>query len=160
MLTRDENALPSHYHTVLVLGLVLLFQSRIFRRGDVHGSPTGRRSSNSTEPLAGTLVTCFCGLDIPDVGLQNVPPAADAHLSKIGHGILRFDKTYAMDISIYSPDSQVAERRRKHTPSSADLRAHSYASSSSFSRIGSAPIMYQAHSPIMAPACPRSAAPV
>jgi hypothetical protein len=35
------------------------------------------------------LVTLVCGLDVPDVRLEGIPTAANAHLGEVTNGILR-----------------------------------------------------------------------
>lgn len=167
--TRRASSAPgipaSHYDALfLLLAPVALFYFLVSRRPDLHGCPAAHSSSDRSQALFRTLVASIGSLDVPDIGFEDIPPAANAHLGKVAHGVLCLDIACISAVSdLYTPVYDVQKKKKKkkgNLPSSAERRAHSYASSSSFSRIGSAPTMYHAQRPIMAAAWPRSAAPV
>ena len=150
----------SHYDALLVV-LGALGHLAVARGSHIHrrASATDGRL-NDCQALLRPFVPGVCGLDVPYVGFQYVAAAAYARLGEVPNRVLRLDVACCTLALISSLRSNRGAAQYVDSPSSAERLAHSYASSSSFSRMGAAPTMYQAHRPIIAAACPRSAAPV
>lgn len=54
--------------------------------------------TNGCDTMFGTLVTLVCGLDVPDVRLERVATAANAHLSEVANSVLCLGKAYDSNI--------------------------------------------------------------
>ena len=85
----------SHDDAVFVVLVTTLLYLAVSRRGNIHRYALATDGSlNDSYSLFGSFVSSISSLDIPDVGLQNIAAAANAHLSEVAHSILGLDETY------------------------------------------------------------------
>lgn len=57
------------------------------------------RSPDGSDTMFCALITLVCGLDVPDVRLERIATAANAHFSEVANGVLRFCQTYNPHVS-------------------------------------------------------------
>lgn len=142
--------------SLLIRTVAFLDLRPIPRRRNFHRCSATRCCSNRCYSMLCPFITSFRGPHIPHIGFQWIPSGADSHLCEIPYCVFCLGKTFNTLVKTM----KFNQRDNFAIPHSAAWRAHSYASFSSFSRTGSAPTIYQAHSAIIAAGCPLCAAPV
>ena len=86
-----SKALFSHDNALLIVLIdtaMLLLLADLCRAIRQVTAASGR--PDGCNALLGALVASVSRFDIPHVGLEDVAPAADAHLGEVTHSILRF----------------------------------------------------------------------
>lgn len=91
-------SLTSHYDTILLLSFLSALELLGLGLSRSHWNTriTGCGGSDNGQPLLSSLVSLLSRADIPHVCFQGISSAADAHLCKVGYGVLCFCQTCNM----------------------------------------------------------------